>query len=383
VLPLADRLIVLDQGRVRFDGVPRDVISEHGLELLVDLGVWLPQAAELETLIRQATGRCAEVVPLTPAEARRAYAGRTFVDPGLRPGAEVPAQPGVSGPPLLEATLLGHAYPDGTEAIRGIDLAIGDGEIVAICGANGSGKTTLVKHFVGLLKPTTGAVSVFGKSTLDLSVGEIARHVGFVFQDPEHQFVKDTVADEIRFSLRVGGIPDADQEAMVSDLLGLLHLAGLERRHPFSLSGGEKRRLSVATAVATRPEVLILDEPTYAQDRRTTIEMMRSILALVGGDEDEADGTPSATSRQGRTSAIVLVTHDMRLVSDYATRTVVIDSGRVAFDGTPAALFAQPDLVERTRLEVPPIIELARGLREDGRLDFPIRSLAELLAAMR
>ena len=373
VLDLADRLIVLDRGQVRFDGPPRDVVRDHGPELLEELGLWLPQTAELETLVATKTGRHARYVPFTPAEGREVYADYRFTPPPPPPPATVRD---TSAEPLLRMEAVSHRYASGTMALQGIDLAIWPDEVVAICGANGSGKTTLVKHFVGLLKPTTGEVEVFGRRTREMSVGEIARHVGFVFQDPEHQFVKDTVADEIRFSLRVGGVPEDQRDAIVLEALHQLDLEGLQDRHPFSLSGGQKRRLSVATATVTRPDVLILDEPTYAQDRRTTIDMMRSILD-VGGASVATDGSGPA-----RPTATILVTHDMRLVSDYATRAVVVNAGRIVFDGTPVELFADPGLVARTRLEVPPIIELARGLREDGRLRFDIVSLPALVAAM-
>lgn len=375
VLDLADRLIVLDRGRVRFDGPPRDVVRDHGPELLDELGLWLPQTAELETLVATKTRQRAQYVPFTPAEGREVYADYRFTPPPPRPPAAVSVWD-PSAEPLLRMQAVSHRYASGTMALQGIDLAIRPDEVVAICGANGSGKTTLVKHFVGLLKPTTGEVEVFGRRTREMSVGEIARHVGFVFQDPEHQFVKDTVADEIRFSLRVAGVPEDRRNEIVLEALRQLDLEGLQDRHPFSLSGGQKRRLSVATATVTRPDILILDEPTYAQDRRTTIDMMRSIL--------EAEEGPVATDDSGpaRPRATILVTHDMRLVSDYATRAVVVNGGRIVFDGTPVELFADPGLVARTRLEVPPIIELARGLREDGRLGFEIVSLPGLVAAM-
>jgi energy-coupling factor transporter ATP-binding protein EcfA2 len=382
VLLLADRLIVLDGGNIKFDGPPREVIAEHGRELLDDLGMWLPQTAELETLIRASSGRRAAFVPFTPAEALDVYADYPVRDVAGTPGAGWAPGGGSAtthdGAPLLEAAGLGHVYPDGTTALRRVDLQVRSGEVVALCGANGSGKTTLVKHFVGLLKPTTGEVRVFGKETRDLSVREIAGHVGFVFQDPEHQFVRDTVVDEIRMSLRVGGYPPADHDALIAEVLGLLGLTGLETRHPFSLSGGQKRRLSVATAVVTRPQVLILDEPTYAQDRRTTIEMMRSVMGLVG-QHNQPTGGPEGPVR---TQAVILVSHDMRLVADYATRAVVVESGAIAFDGTPLDLFDQPDLVRRTRLEVPPFIEFANELRRQGRLRVGLTSLFQLAAAL-
>ena len=385
VLAIASRLVVLDRGRVRYDGTPRDVVRDHGRELLDDLGLWLPQTAEVETLVGLRTTRRAAYVPFTPTEAREVFAEYPIAVPRRSNGTAAAA--GTDIAPLRMAGVT-YRYPDGTLALQGIDLAIEHGDIVAICGANGSGKTTLVKHFVGLLKPTLGQVEVFGRTTKDLSVGEIAHHVGYVFQDPEHQFVRDTVAQEIEFSLKVAGVPEADRHSQVDRAITALGLEGLDDRHPFSLSGGQKRRLSVATATVTRPTVLILDEPTYGQDRRTTFEMMESILsfetdhpAVAGGTASPLDAPDVDTlASQGR--AIILVTHDMRLVADFATRAVVVHAGQIAFDGTPAALFRQPDLVERTRLAVPPFLELARSLSEERQIEFEATSLAALAAAI-
>jgi energy-coupling factor transport system ATP-binding protein len=379
VLSIADRLVVLDRGRVRYEGGPREVVGEHGLELLDELGLWLPQTAEVETLVRSRTGRRAAYVPFTPTEALEVFAEYPIsaqpIPDGVRP---LPAEPD----PPLRMTDVTHRYPDGTLALRGIDLTVNDADILAICGANGSGKTTLVKHFVGLLKPTLGQVEVFGKLTRTLSVREIARHVGFVFQDPEHQFVRDTVAQEVEFSLRVAGVPESDRPAQIALAIRTLGLDGLDNRHPFSLSGGEKRRLSVATATVTHPRVLILDEPTYGQDRRTTFEMMGSILSRAGGQPmlpGAGNGGNGADGPSAR--AIILVTHDMRLVADFATRAVVVHAGEVAFDGTPAELFRQPDLVTRMRLAVPPFLQFAASFR-DGEASSRATSLTALAAAL-
>ena len=379
VLAIADRLVVLDRGRIRYEGNPRDVIAEHGLELLDDLGLWLPQTAEVETLVRSRTGRRAAYIPFTPSEAREVFAEYPLA---VQPTADDAGPLGAAADAPLRMTDVTHRYPDGTLALRGISLSVNDGDILAICGANGSGKTTLVKHFVGLLKPTLGEVEVFGQRTRSLSVREIARHVGFVFQDPEHQFVRDTVAQELEFSLRVAGVPEADRPEQIALAVGTLGLEGLEDRHPFSLSGGEKRRLSVATATVTRPSVLILDEPTYGQDRRTTFEMMGSILSLAGGNP-EVPGTGNGGNGADGPSAraIILVTHDMRLVADFATRAVVVHAGEVAFDGTPAELFRQPDLVTRMRLAVPPFLQFAASFR-DGEATARATSLAALAAAL-
>jgi energy-coupling factor transport system ATP-binding protein len=375
VLGHADRLIVLDRGRVCFDGPPREIVAEHGRELLDTLGVWLPQTAELATIVAARTGHRPKSIPFTAAEARDAFAEYEIRVPPVvvstPVSSEVPATP-IEPPPVLLMRLVTYRYPNGPLALDGINVSIGADEVVAICGPNGSGKSTLVKHFVGLLKPTSGEVEVLGRPTVDLGVRDIARRVGFVFQDPEHQFVKDTVADELRFSLRVAGVPEEQRDAIAGTALRELGLEGLDARHPFSLSGGEKRRLSVATVTVTRPNVLILDEPTYGQDRLTTLSLMKTIL---GRHE------PGPDLRTGPTVTI-LVTHDLRLVADYATRAVVLDAGRIVFDGPPVKMFAQPDLLARARLELPPVVELAQELRRAGRIRVDLVSLDALAAAM-
>ncbi len=368
--PRLDRLLVLDRGRLRFDGRPRDIVSEHGETLMEELGLWVPQCAELELLLRRRNPRPHQRLPITVGEALEAYSRYAFrsAPAGTNGKSQVTASP---GGPIIRCRDLGHAYQDGTVALSGVSLDVYPGELIALVGPNGSGKTTLVKHFVGLLKPTAGQIEVFGRDTRQAQVRELASKIGFVFQFPEHQFVKDSVEQELRFSLQVAGTPAESIPGRVAEMLQLLDLEGLEQRHPFSLSGGQKRRLSVAAVAITRPRVLVLDEPTYAQDRRNTMQMMRSIMDLLGGDGKSADAL-----------SIVLVTHDMRLVADYAHRAVVMRAGRVAFDGPVQDMFADRHLLESANLEVPPILELIHGLRERGGLDRSVVSVEGLLHAM-
>jgi energy-coupling factor transport system ATP-binding protein len=347
---LADRLVVLDRGRLAFEGPPREVLEEHGEVLANELGVWIPQVSEVELGLRQRKHISAPRLPLSLPEAIDAYAPLHF-ESNHRQAAAVPAAP---GPPLIQVQDVSFRYDDGTVALKDVAFTIRQGETVAIVGPNGSGKTTISKHFVGLLKPTSGMVRVDGKDTRKTSTRELSRRIGFVFQNPEHQFVRDSVRDEVAFSLRLLGVDEAEIARRVDHELEIFNLTGLEDRHPFSLSGGERRRLSVATMIIARPEVLVLDEPTYGQDKSNTMRMMESLFAAL------------AVEGSARKITLVLVTHDMKLVARYAQRAIVMKAGTVAFDGETSALFLDPELLREANLEYPPLFELSRALRARG-----------------
>jgi energy-coupling factor transport system ATP-binding protein len=229
-----------------------------------------------------------------------------------------------------------------------------------LLGRNGSGKSTLSYLLAGLRTPTTGLLEICGLSVTKSSARQLARYVGYVFQYPEHQFVAETVWDDLAYGPRRAGFDEAEVEKRVRDILAMFSLTGYERRHPLALSMGQKRRLSVAGTLITRPNVLILDEPTTGQDRKNA-------LALLG------------LLDQLRTSlglTLLIITHDMRLVARFCERTIVLDRGRVAFDGDPGALFAriaEPG-VDDLGLRVPDQWRLAQRLRSSGA---EVRELAD------
>ncbi len=236
------------------------------------------------------------------------------------------------------------AYPDSPPALRNVSLQIARGRFFAIVGANGSGKTTLAKHLVGLLRPSSGALSVLGQETRRRSPAEMAQQVGYVFQNPEHQFVTERVADELAYSLR-GRWPQEEIERRVKELLTTFGLQGYEDENPFALSQGQKRRLSVATMVALDQPILILDEPTFGQDQQSTTALMATIQQL-----HDAGTT------------VIFITHDMQLVATYADEVAVMNEGQIIFQGAPRTIFAQPDILQRASLMLPPLAALARRL---------------------
>jgi energy-coupling factor transport system ATP-binding protein len=244
----------------------------------------------------------------------------------------------IDSTPAIEAADLRFAYPSGVEALRGVTVTIRSGEFVGVVGQNGSGKTTLVKHFNGLLKPTGGVVRLLGVDTRTKGVAELARSAGYVFQNPDHQIFCNTVREEIAFGPRNLEMPAAEIEASSRDVIELLDLQGLEERHPFRLSRGERQRLAIASLLAMRPRVLILDEPTGGQDRQQISRLL---------------GTLRQLNAAGHT--LILVTHDMELLAGCASRTLVMFQGTLLLDGTPREVFQEVEALQRTAL-TPPMI---------------------------
>ncbi|MEM2987658.1 MAG: ABC transporter ATP-binding protein, partial [Candidatus Bathyarchaeia archaeon] len=181
---------------------------------------------------------------------------------------------------MIEVQDVYFKYPSGVEALKGISITIQDGEFVAIMGENGAGKTTLVKHFNGLLKPTKGKVLVDGIETTKVSVATLARKVGFVFQNPDHQLFSETVEEEIAFALKNFGFSQDVIEKRVTWALNLLGLAQYRKTSPFMLSGGERKRVALASVLAWDPKVLILDEPTIGQDYQQKEKLRQFILQM-------------------------------------------------------------------------------------------------------
>jgi energy-coupling factor transporter ATP-binding protein EcfA2 len=266
---IVDRVVVLAPGGgVLADGEPQAVLCERGAELSAS-GVWIPE--------------------FPPR-----FAERRVAPSGVR---------------LLDATGLGIARVRGSRIAGGIDVALDEGTAVAIVGPNGAGKSTLALTLAGLLRPDAGVVSATPalagslKSTSPISwrSRDLLTRIGTVFQDPEHQFLAATVRDELRVGPRALELADSEVDTRVDALLERLRLDHLALANPFTLSGGEKRRLSVATVLATRPKLLVLDEPTFGQDSRTWSELVSLLAALL--DEGQS---------------IVAVTHDADFVAALA-----------------------------------------------------------------
>jgi energy-coupling factor transport system ATP-binding protein len=341
------RTIVLDrEGRVAFDGPVADIIRTHADDL-VAMGVWLP-AATLTALRLRGDGIRIEPLPLTPAELAVALPA------GIAPTAAAAPAPAPEHAPDRDSVIRARGLTvrrGRTEILHGIDLDVHAGSLTAIIGANGAGKTTLIQSLAGVVPPPKRQVSVDGIDPAAAAPRDLAARIGFVFQNPEHQFIAHTVFDELAHGLRLRHVADAEITERVDEMLARFGLEHKAHVHPFLLSGGEKRRLSVGTALITRPRVLVLDEPTFGQDRARAAELLDLLQTL------RADGT-----------TIVIVTHDLQLVADHTTHTVVLSDGRVHAAGPTAELFRDERVFTAAGLRLPALQRvLAAHARTAGR----------------
>jgi energy-coupling factor transport system ATP-binding protein len=265
----------------------------------------------------------------------------------LASGANASA-PGVDASPLIEIENLTFGYPFGPTILSGINLTIAPGEFIAIIGQNGSGKTTLAKLIVGLLEPSGGRIILGGRDRASLSVAATAREAAYVFQNPDHQIFAATVEEEVAFGPRNFGLASDEIERRCDEVLQAVNLTDQHGADPFLLSKGERQRLAVASVLALRPRLLILDEPTTGLDYRE----QRRMMALV-----------SELNRTG--IAIVMITHTPWLVAEYARRVVLMRRGHVLYDGGVHAFFDDSALLEGSSFVPPPAAALARrfGLR--------------------
>ncbi|HEY3318030.1 MAG TPA: ABC transporter ATP-binding protein [Coriobacteriia bacterium] len=238
----------------------------------------------------------------------------------------------------VELRDVSYRYPDGTEAVRGISLAVEAGERVAILGPNGAGKSTLILHLNGVLRPTGGEVVVDGLTLSDATVREIRAKVGLVFQDPDDQLFMTNVYDDVAFGPLNMGLPQAEVDRRVHEALHAVGLAEVASRAGQHLSFGQRKRIALATVLSMSPSVLVLDEPTSNLDPRARRRMVDLLRAL--------DAT------------LLVATHDMDVAAELCDRALVVDGGRVVADGPAADLLADATLLEAHGLELP---HAARG----------------------
>jgi len=250
---------------------------------------------------------------------------------------------------MIEVKDVHFAYPNGVEALKGVSITIRNGDFVAIMGQNGAGKTTLVKHFNGLLKPARGEVLVDEVSTRDVSVANLARKVGFVFQNPDHQLFCETVEDEVAFALRNFGYRKNVISRRVNWALNLLGLAQYRKTSPFMLSGGERKRVALASVLAWNPKIVILDEPTIGQDYQQKEKLRQFITQL-----------------RAQKKTVVIVTHDVEFVAECNPRVVLMTEGKIVADGKADKILTNYDLVTNASLVPPQVTQIFMKLSDLG-----------------
>lgn len=354
ILRLADQVLVLEGGETVLQGPPTAVFTQA--KRLDEAGVKTPALILVQSkLLERETGSLDErQVNLTISEVASqacasVEAGRLVV----RPEALPPPQPVTSdSSTILEVRDLTVEYPGPPPvvALRDVNVQIRQGEFVGIVGQNGSGKSTLVKCFVGLLRPRKGEVLFRGESIKKLPVGEIARRVGLVLQNPDYQLFTASCRDEIRFGLRNVAVPPEEMEQRIEEALRLVGLSEEADLFPFRLSFGDRRKLAVAATMALGPQVLIMDEPTTAQDHRGRYQLAE----LAKRFHEEKQGT------------VLMITHDVDLIARYAHRLIVLYEGQVLLDGPTAEVFAQVDELKKSFVVPPVAARLAAQLAPLG-----------------
>lgn len=235
-------------------------------------------------------------------------------------------------------------YPNRPPALDDVSISIPEGQFVALVGQNGSGKTTLAKHFNGLLRPERGRVSILGSDIAGQATADLASTIGYCYQNPDHQIFASTVFEEIEFGPRNLGVSDDEVVRRTGRLLDLVRLRPEADRYPFSLGRGQRQKLAVASVLAMEPRVVIVDEPTTGLDWQGGEAMMEVMADL---------------HRGGRT--VVIITHDMNIVAEYAERVVVMANGRVVADGSPADVFTQEAALREAYLRPPQAFAIARA----------------------
>lgn len=332
----ADQVWLMREGELIARGKPEKILSD--LSQLQSCGIRPPPTLELFHRMGW-PGK-----PLTMESAIHLIQKHHLVE-FKKDQSWIPSSPHRTSPILL-AEGLTYTYPDSSvRALRGVDLAIEEGEFLAILGQNGSGKTTLAKHFNGLLKPSSGRMSLEGKPTKDYSKRDLAQRVGYVFQNPDHQIFARTVREEVGFGLKVFGYDSTTIEKRVREVLSIVGLQGYEGKNPFVLTKGERQRIAVASVLAAQPKVIVLDEPTTGLDylhQKSLMEMLREL------------------NHMGHT--IVIITHAMWVAVEYAPRTVLMKDGLILADGNTRSIFADEGLLKKVSLRPPPLVQLSNFL---------------------
>ena len=247
-------------------------------------------------------------------------------------------------------------------ALKDVTVVVDEGEVVGVVGPNGAGKTTFAKHINGLLKPERGIVKVLGRDTRHESVARLSRDVGMIFQNPHHQLFSETVLEEVLFGLRNFGVEDA--ELVAERVLRDFSLIRYKGKPPLSLSGGEKKRLCVASAVAWDPKILVLDEPTVGQD----LTNKRQLLGLI-----------ASWSQMGKT--VILISHDMEFLWTLNPRILVFSGGKLLADGRADLVFMDEEILHEASLRLPQLAELAVKLNWKGPPRTPSEAAKRILEA--
>jgi energy-coupling factor transport system ATP-binding protein len=343
-----NRIIVFDKGEIRSDGRPIEILTKEDTRLL---GVGIPRILSLAQRFKNNN-----IFSSLPLSAEQFYENVLDLLPEKRGRIEIKAPfdfQELSGEhhhmPLIEIKGVHFNYPGNVHALKSVDLTIHQGDYVAIMGENGAGKTTLVKHFNGLLRPKEGKVFFEGENISRKSVAQLAQRIGLVFQNPDDQLFEESVEKEISFALHNFGMKDSLIKKRVDWALNLLDISQYRKKSPFTLSGGERKRVALASVLAWDPDVLVLDEPTIGQDYGQKERLRHFLMHL---------------RTQGKT--VVIVTHDVEFVAESQPRIILMAGGKVISEGSTKKIMTNTKALDICSVAKPEITNLFSKLCEHG-----------------
>jgi len=262
--------------------------------------------------------------------------------------------------PIIETEALVHTYKTGVTALKGVNVGFYEGVITPIVGQNGSGKTTLVRHFNGLLRPTSGTVFLNGEDAKEKNVGAMAVQVGYVFQNPNHQIFCVSVKEELEVGPKNFGFTESQREEAIERVTELMDLGEILNLHPLTLDYTTKKIVTIASVLTYNPEILIMDEPTGGLDEQGR-RMLTKIIRMMKDN--------------GRT--VLMISHDMDYVAQISERIVVMAEGEVIDDGTPTEVFQNAENLNKAQIEPPQIAQLDIRLKNSDPLSLNVDAFVE------
>lgn len=340
-LGIIDRCVILNaRGQLIFDGNPRVCFTDYAHELAKE-GIWLPRTVCAAIKLEEAGLISSSAYPLSVEELIEQI-DDTETALSLLKNTRISSLP-LEKKPVFHVDRISFSKA-GTTLLSNLSFSIASGEFIAIAGMNGSGKTTLTRCITGLQSIAAGSISFEGIPLNKWREEEKWKRIGYVFQNPEHQFITDSVFEEIQFSLHT----DGDTDGKIKEIADSLKLSAQLSQHPFSLSQGQKRRLSVGIMLINGQQVLILDEPTFGQDANTSRQLIEWVT----------DSVP-------QTGCVIMITHDMDIIDQYADKVLVVHKGSDLFFGTPSELWKNEEILSTAKLKLPFSMEFENKIKQN------------------
>ena len=330
-----DRVVLMGEGRIIADMSPDELLSSS---LLRDSGIREP--LYITALKYAGVEIRADMAPASLETIKLGEKDKEKLRSWFSSRPETPAEG--ERPPLLEARDISFAYDNGHQALKDVSLTVYQGELMAIAGTNGAGKSTFSKLACGFEIQQRGSLSFKGRDLMELSIKERADHIGYVMQNPNQMISKVMIYDEVALGLRTRGLPEEEIGPRVEEALMICGLWPFRNWPVSALSFGQKKRVTIAAILVLKPEMIILDEPTAGQDYRHYTEIMEFLREL-----------------NGKGITVVMITHDMHLMLEYAHRAVVFSGGRVIADASSAAILTDEDVIKRANLKETSLYPLA------------------------